>query len=510
MTLPTRLLTELLDATLTGEARDQLGAPAARVPVTGVSSDSRTIEPGQVFVVVQGTREDGARYARDAVARGAAALVVPGDAPRALEALGVPVVRVEDARGALAAIAAEFHGRPSERMAVVGITGTNGKTTTAHLVRGALEAAGRGSCALVGTIRHEWPGVSIPARNTTPGACELQAMLASARSAGCTSAAMEVSSHALDQRRVEGVRFAGAVFTNLTGDHLDYHRSMEAYAEAKAKLLAGLAPDAVAAVNAEDAYAPTMVRDCPARVLRFGLDAPSDPDVTARNLRMTAEGVAFTLVTPFGTAEVRSPLLGRYNVMNLLGGAAVATGLGVPPDVAAFGMSQVRGVRGRLEPVEAGQPFTIVVDYAHTDDAVQNVLRNLRTVVRGRIIAVVGCGGDRDRTKRPRMARAAAELSDLAWFTSDNPRSEEPEAILADMLAGVYGARNVRVEPDRAYAIARAVHEARVGDCVAILGKGHEDYQIFRDRTVHFDDREAAAAAVRAALAAEERALGTT
>jgi UDP-N-acetylmuramoyl-L-alanyl-D-glutamate--2,6-diaminopimelate ligase len=320
---------------------------------------------------------------------------------------------------------------------------------------------------------------------------------------------MEVSSHALDQRRVEGIRFAGAVFTNLTGDHLDYHRTMDAYAEAKSRLFAGLAPDAVAAVNAEDAYTPTVTRSCRARILTYGLDAPSDPQVTARNLKMTSEGVSFTLVTPFGVAELKSPLLGRYNVMNLLGAAAVVTGMGVEPSVAARGLGAVRGVRGRLEAVEAGQPFTIVVDYAHSDDAVQNVLRNLRNVVTGRLITVLGCGGDRDRTKRPRMARAAAELSDLAWFTSDNPRSEEPDRIISDMLAGVYGARNVRVESDRAYAIARAVHEARVGDCVAILGKGHEDYQIFRDRTVHFDDREAAAAAVRAAIAAEERALGT-
>jgi UDP-N-acetylmuramoyl-L-alanyl-D-glutamate--2,6-diaminopimelate ligase len=394
-------------------------------------------------------------------------------------------------------------------MTVVGVTGTNGKTTTTHLVRAALEHAGRGPCGLFGTIRYEWPGVSIPAKNTTPGAPELQSMLAAARDAGCRSAAMEVSSHALDQRRVERTRFAGAVFTNLTGDHLDYHKTMENYAEAKARLFAGLAPGAVAAVNAEDPYARTMLRDCKARTLRFGLDAPSDPDVTARNVRMTSDGVAFALVTPFGAAEMRSPLLGRYNLMNLLAAAAVVTGLGVEPEAAAQGLSLVRGVRGRLEAVEAGQPFTIVVDYAHSDDAVENVLRNLRNIVRGRIITVIGCGGDRDRMKRPRMARAAAELSDLAWFTSDNPRSEDPERIVHDMLAGVYGARNVRVEPDRAYAIARAVHEARVGDCVAILGKGHEDYQIFKDRTVHFDDREAAAAAVRAALCAEERALGT-
>ncbi len=509
MTLPTRPLRELLDAALAGESREQLASPDAGVAVTGVSSDSRSLARGEAFVVLHGTKDDGAKYAKDAVAKGAAALIVPDDAPRGLEALGVPVVRASDPRGALAALAAEFHGRPSETMDVVGVTGTNGKTTTTHLVRAALELAGRGPCALLGTISYEWPGAALAAKNTTPGAAEVQQMLGRARDAGCRSASMEVSSHALDQRRVERVQFAGAVFTNLTGDHLDYHKTMEAYAAAKARLFDGLAPSAVAAVNAEDPYSRTMTRRCKARVLRFGLDAPSEPDVTARNLRMTSEGVTFTLCTPSGSAEVRSPLLGRYNVMNLLGAAAVVTGLGVPPQDAARGLSSVRGVRGRLEAVEAGQPFTIVVDYAHSDDAVVNVLRNLRGVVRGRILTVIGCGGDRDRTKRPRMARAAAELSDLAVFTSDNPRSEDPDAIIREMLAGVYGARNVRVETDRASAIARAVHEARVGDCVAVLGKGHEDYQIFRDRTVHFDDREAAAAAVRAALAVEERAMGT-
>ena len=241
MTLSSRPLHDLLDAALTGEAREQLGSPAADVRVTGVSSDTRTLARGEAFVVLHGTKDDGAKYAKDAVARGAAALIVPGDAARQLESLGVPVVRVEDPRGALASLAAEFHGRPSESMTVVGVTGTNGKTTTAHLVRAALAEAGRGPCALLGTISYEWPGVSIPAKNTTPGAAELQAMLRSARDAGCRSASMEVSSHALDQRRVEQMRFAGAVFTNLTGDHLDYHKTMDHYAARRT--LAGLAAD---------------------------------------------------------------------------------------------------------------------------------------------------------------------------------------------------------------------------------------------------------------------------
>ncbi|MCG3134785.1 MAG: UDP-N-acetylmuramoyl-L-alanyl-D-glutamate--2,6-diaminopimelate ligase [Planctomycetes bacterium] len=471
--------------------------------VTGVSSDTRTLRRGDLFVVIPGTREDGSRYVAAAAAAGASALVVPPGSRAVAEASGLPFAVSGDPRGALAALASAFHGDPSRGMDVVGVTGTNGKTTTTHLVRAVMEQAGRGPCALLGTIRYEWPGHDEAAKNTTPGAAELQAILASARDAGCRSVSMEVSSHALDQRRVEGMRFRGGIFTNLTGDHLDYHRTMEAYAEAKAGLFRGLGEDGVAAVNAEDAYTPTMVRGCRARVVTYGLDAPSRPEVTAREVSMTSDGVAFTLVTPWGDAPVRSALLGRYNLMNLLAASAVTTGMGVDPAAVARGLGSVRGVRGRLEAVEAGQPFTIVVDYAHSDDAVSNVLRNLRNVVRGRLIAVLGCGGDRDRTKRPRMARASAELADLCWFTSDNPRSEDPARILDDMLAGVFGARNVQVEADRAAAIAQAVAAARVGDCVAILGKGHEDYQIFKDRTVHFDDREAAADAVRAVLAGD-------
>lgn len=481
--------------------------PGGDVPVAGVSSDTRGLAAGEVFVVVAGTREDGVRYIGDAVARKAAALVVPAAAEAAAAASGLPYAVTDDPRGALAAIAAEFHGHPSKSMDVVAVTGTNGKTTTTHLVRSVMEHAGRGPCAVLGTIQYEWPGHVIPAKNTTPGAAELQSLLARARDAGCRSASIETSSHALDQRRCEGTRFAGAIFTNLTGDHLDYHRTMEAYADAKALLFRGLGEDAAAAVNVEDAYAPTMIRGCRARIVRYGLDIPSRAEVTARDVTMSADGVSFRLVTPWGDAPVRSPLLGRYNLLNLLGAAAATTGMGLAPEAVAAGLSAVRGVRGRLEAVEAGQPFTIVVDYAHSDDAVANVLRNLRNVVRGRVIAVLGCGGDRDRTKRPRMARAAAELADLCWFTSDNPRSEDPARILDDMLAGVYGARNVHVEVDRARAIELAVRTARVGDCVAILGKGHEDYQIFKDRTVHFDDREAAAAAVAGVLGAVSAAV---
>jgi UDP-N-acetylmuramyl-tripeptide synthetase len=499
------LLSELLARALPGVDSPD-GADA--VAVTGVSSDTRTLAAGNVFVCIAGTHDDGGKYARDAVARGAAAVI----SARGVDVadLGVPVIAVDDARHALGALAAEFHGRPSSTLDVVGITGTNGKTTTAHLIRTVLEHAERGPCALVGTISYTWPGHDEAAVNTTPGAAQLQSLLARARDAGCRSAALEVSSHALDQRRTAGIEFAGAVFTNLSGDHLDYHVSMDEYARAKSRLFEGLPAHAAVAINAEDPYAATMTAAAGERpVIRYGIDVPSAPEVTARDLELDADGARFTLVTTAGEARVTTPLIGRYNVMNLLAAAAVTTGMGVPVPVVAEGLSGVTGVPGRLEAVEEGQPFRVLVDYAHTDDAVANALRNLRAVVVGRLIAVLGCGGDRDRTKRPRMARAAAEIADVCWFTSDNPRTEDPAAILDDMLSGVYGARNVRVEIDRRTAITRAVGAAQVGDCVAILGKGHEDYQILGHEKVDFDDRLVAAAAVRAVCDAKGMALRT-
>jgi len=478
----------------------------ADVEVCAVSSDTRTLTPGALFVVVAGTQENGARYALAATAAGAVAVVAPEAAAEDLAGLDVPVVFVDDSRGALARLAVAFHDAPSQTLDVVGVTGTNGKTTTAHLLRGVLEASGRGPCALIGTIAWEWGDTVLPARNTTPGAAELQELLARSRDeAGCVSAAIEVSSHALDQRRAEGVHFAVGVFTNLTGDHLDYHRSMDAYAEAKARLFGQLGPEAVAVVNAEDDYTPTMLRDCAARVITYGIDRTIEADVTARDVEMTARGVEFTLSTPDGDASVVSPLLGRYNVLNLLAAAGAGLGLGLPVGTVAAGLSRVGGVRGRLESVDAGQDFAVLVDYAHTDDAVSNVLRNLRGVVSGRLLAVLGCGGDRDRTKRPRMARAAAELADQCWFTSDNPRTEDQDRIIADMLDGVWGARNVRVEVDRRTAIGLAVATARPGDCIAILGKGHEDYQVIGTTTVPFDDR----AVARDALAAVRATPGS-
>ncbi len=502
MTLPARDLPDLLleafgTAASAGSAIVASGS-AADVRVAGVHCDSRLVGRGDIFVVVPGTHEHGAHYAEEAVSRGAAALVAESEAAAALGSPGVPIITVPDAREALGLIAAALHGRPSEQLDVIGVTGTNGKTTTIHLIAAALEAARGTFVARLGTIEYAWGEHREPASHTTPGAERLQPLLAGALSGGCGAAAVEVSSHALDQRRLAGTRVRAAVFTNLSGDHLDYHGSMDAYARSKARLFELVEPDGVAAVNAEDPRSPNMEARCRGRVVRYALDPAPGVDVYARALHMEAGGVRFELVTPAGTAPVASPLLGRFNVMNLLAAAAIAVGMGAPVDDVARGLGSVSGVRGRLEPVNEGQPFGVLVDYAHTDDAVRNVLRNLRGVVTGRLIAVLGCGGDRDRTKRPRMGRAAAELADVCWFTSDNPRSEEPRAILEDMLVGNGGARNVHLDADRASAIAAAIALARPGDCVAVLGKGHESYQEAKGVRVPFDDREVAALALRA------------
>ncbi len=461
--------------------------------VASLATDSRRAGPWTLFLAIPGERADGAEFAADAVRRGATAVV----AARPLR-LPVPVVVVPDVRAAAADLAAVFHGRPAGALRVAGITGTNGKTTTAFLLQAALEGSGR-PCGLLGTVEYRVGERRLPAANTTPGPVELQELFAGMRGAGCRFVAMEVSSHALVQQRVRGVPFAVAVLTNLTGDHLDYHGTMEAYRDAKGLLFSSLPPDGTACVNAADPAAEWFAARAPGRVLRYGI-LPR-VDVGAEELRLGPGGLEFTLRTPDGKAAVRSPLLGRHNAENLLAAAAAAHALGLSPAEIAAGLALLRGVPGRLERVDDGTGgIAVVVDYAHTDDAVRRVLANLRPVTPGRLLVLGGCGGDRDRTKRPRMARAMAELADEVLLTSDNPRSEDPRAILEEMLAGVPAslAGRVSVIPDRRAAIAEAVGRARPGDTVLLAGKGHETVQVLRDRSVPFDDREEA----RRALAA--------
>ncbi len=459
------------------------GIPALRVE--GLAVDSRRAGPGVLFLAVPGAKEDGARYAAEAVRRGAPAVVAahPLDLP-------VPVVVVPDLRAAAADLAAEWFGRPALSLACAGITGTKGKTTTAFLLHAVLESAGRPS-GLLGTVEYRVGERRLPAPNTTPGPLELQELLAAMVAEGCRAVVMEVSSHALEQRRTRGLPFAAAVLTNVASDHLDYHGSFEAYREAKGLLFSGLDAGAAACINDGDPSAAWFAARSRGRILRYGFGPACE--VAAEDPEAGPDGVAFTLRVGGGRAAVRSPLLGRHNIENMLAAAAAAHGLGLPADAIAPGLARLSGVPGRLERVDDGSlGFRVLVDYAHTEDSLRRVLGFLRPVTPGRLLVLGGCGGDRDRSKRPLMARAMAELADEAVFTSDNPRSEDPAAILAGMSAGVPAGAPVTVVPDRREAIRLIVARARRGDMVLIAGKGHETYQVLGDRTVPFDDREEA------------------
>ncbi len=465
-----------------------LGAAASGLPALLVSSlcaDSRRACPGALFLAVPGAKEDGAAYAAEAVRRGAAAVV----AERPLD-LPVPVVVVPDLRAAAGDLAAAWHGRPALGLACAGITGTKGKTTTAFLLQSILEGAGL-PCGLLGTVEYRVGQRRLPAPNTTPGPVELQGLLAAMLEEGCGHAVMEVSSHALAQGRTRGIPFRVAVLTNVASDHLDYHGSFEEYRAAKARLFAGLPEDAVACLNGGDPGADWFAERSRGRVVRYGFDPRFE--VGAEEAAVGPDGISFRLRVEGARAAVRSPLLGRHNIENLLAAAAGAAGLGLPADVIASGLGRLAGVPGRLERVDDGsRGFRVLVDYAHTEDSLRRVLGFLRPVTPGRLLVLGGCGGDRDRTKRPRMALAMAELADEAVFTADNPRSEDPLAILREMTAGVPVGVPVTVVPDRREAIRRIVGMAVPGDTVLIAGKGHETYQVLGSRTVPFDDREEA------------------
>jgi UDP-N-acetylmuramoyl-L-alanyl-D-glutamate--2,6-diaminopimelate ligase len=480
------LLPELLRA---------LGSDAAapRVAVTGIACDTRKVAPGHVFVAIPGHKLDGHDFAAEAVKRGAIAVV--GERP---VDVAVPTFVVEDGRVALARLADAFFGRPSERVRVVGVTGTKGKTTTTYLFRSIVRASGR-ECGLLGTIAYEAFGRSRPSDNTTPDPCEVQAFLASLDRPDGGYAVMEVSSHALVQRRVAAVRFAAAAFTNLSGEHLDYHKTMEAYRTAKGFLFEGLAAGATAVLNAAQPASGHYAERTQASVLRYAVGAEeAGVGVRAEAVVLGPHGTRFTLHLP-GEAPrpVEIALVGRHNVENALAAAGLAHALGFDGATIARGLESLALVPGRLEPVDEGQPFRVLVDYAHTDDALEKVLTSLRAVSSGRIVCLFGCGGDRDRTKRPRMGRVAERLADEVVVTSDNPRSEEPAAIIEEILGGLERRDRAHVEPERAAAIARAIALARPGDIVLVAGKGHETYQILRERTVHFDDREVAREVLR-------------
>ena len=463
--------------------RDLLGDGPA-VEIGGLAYDNRMVEPGTLFFCVPGFTRDGHEFAADAVSRGAAALVVarPVDA-------GVPEVQVEDVRAAMAIAAARFHGDPTASLPVVGITGTNGKTTTAFLVRGLLEAAGR-QCGLLGTVTSYVAGEERATVRTTPEAIDLQRLFREMLDGGDTACAMEISSHALELRRADGIHVAVAVFTNLTQDHLDFHPTMDDYFLAKRRLLAS-PRTRVRVVNVDDPYGRRLAEEFP-DTLTFAIDSPADYRATA--VETGFAGTDCTFETPDGSFPVHVPLPGRFNVLNALGAWAAVRAVGV--EVGEL-PAEVR-VPGRFEPVSEGQDFAVLVDYAHTPDSLENVLRAARELADGRVIAVFGAGGDRDRGKRPLMGEIGARLSDVCLVTSDNPRSEDPEAIIAEILAGTGGGAHVEHDPDRRATIHRAVALARPGDVVVIAGKGHEQGQEFAGgRKEPFDDIAVAREALR-------------
>ncbi len=454
----------------------------APVEIRDLAYDARAVEPGSLFFCVPGGRADGHEFAPQAVEAGAAALVVE----RPLE-VTVPQLVVDSARNAMPVAADEFFGRPTERLQVAGVTGTNGKTTTAFLLYAILAAAGRRP-GLLGTIESRVGGERRPAIRTTPEAIDLQRAFREMLDAGDRSAAVEATSHGSALGRLERVRFGALVFTNLTQDHLDFHGTLEAYFDAKRRLFTEARPPA--AVNVGDEHGRRLAEELSGRqeLVTFGL--ADDAEIRADELELGPRGARFRA----GGIDLETRLRGRFNVENVLGAVAAARLLGIDDDAIAYGIKELRGVPGRFEAVDEGQPFAVLVDYAHTPDSLENVLRTARDLARNRVICVFGCGGDRDRGKRPLMGRIASELADVAIVTSDNPRSEEPEAIIAEIVAG---AGNAEVEPDRREAIARAVEAAGDGDVVVIAGKGHEQGQQFADRTIPFDDREVAREALR-------------
>lgn len=475
------------------------------IEVSSLAHDSRAVRPGGVFVAVRGMHVDGHAFVEQAIAAGAAALVLQNGSVVTLPP-SVPAVWVEESRRALGLLAARFYGDPASRLGVVGVTGTNGKTTVTYLCKGVLEAAGR-RVGLIGTVAYQIGAERLPASHTTPGALELQGLLARMVSAQLDTVVMEVSSHALALDRLAGCEVDVAVFTNLTQDHLDFHGDMESYFQAKRRLFADLDSTSRksgpkrAIINVDDAWGDRICEASRAPVWTYAIRRSAD--LRAEAIHLTLEGTRFVAVTPRGRFPVESRLVGEHNVYNML--AAIGVGLheGLSPEVIQLGIASVTHVPGRFELVEAGQDFTVVVDYAHTEDALRRLLTTARALTTGRVLTVFGCGGDRDRGKRPKMGRVAACLSDVVFLTSDNPRSEDPAAILRDIELGIWevlAERSVRYEviPDRRAAIEAAVFEAKTGDMVVIAGKGHEDYQIVGSARLKFDDREVAKAAIQA------------
>lgn len=464
------------------------------IEVHGIQYDSRKIEREDCFVALRGGGTDGHKFVEAAVEKGAKVVVLEQDAtlpdPYFMHMHVVKVV-VPDSRKALARMSANFFGHPARKLTMIGVTGTNGKTTTSHLVKSILEAAGR-RAGLIGTIEYKIGNEVIPATHTTPESLELNEILSRMLDAGCDSVSMEVSSHALHQSRVFGLEYDAAVFTNLTQDHLDYHGTMEDYFRAKQLLFDGLANDAAAVINCDDAWGTKLASTTRARSITFG--AGDAADVRATDIRLSMDGTSFRIRHENKERELSSPLVGRFNVYNILAAYASGLALGIPHEKIEKGISNLTNVRGRFERIASPKGWSAIVDYAHTPDALEKCLLTVHDILpkdrRGRIITVFGAGGNRDKTKRPLMGKIAGSLSDLAIVTSDNPRTENPERIIDDIVAGIPRESTVIRESDRRKAIHAALRQAQPGDVVVVAGKGHEDYQVIGKEKIHFNDRE--------------------
>jgi len=474
-----------------------LPAGTSKVEIRQVACDSRKVQAGALFFALHGAKADGNAFIQDAIKRGAAAIASEEPSPGAIPA-GVAWIHVRDARKALASTAANFLGHPANALQLVAVTGTNGKTTTTSVVDAIVKASGA-KTGLFGTIAYHTPLGDYPAPNTTPESVDLQGFFAEIREAGGKYAVLEASSHSLAMDRLWGCHFQAAVFTNLTREHMDFHKTFEDYFAAKRRLFAdtGAGAPEVAVLNADDEFGQRLVR-LAKKTVTYGLE--SDADITTKKFHLTFGGLAFTAQTPNGKVHVESRLVGRINVYNLLAAIGAAQALDLSNEVIENGIRNLESVSGRFQRIDLGQPFLVIVDYAHTDDALENLIQTARELnPKGRIITLFGCGGEKDRTKRPVMGEVTGRLSDLTILSSDNPRSEDPLKIISDIIVGLQKtAGKYLIEPDREKAIGTAMDEARSGDIVLLAGKGHENYQILADRTLEFDDREIARRALRA------------
>ena len=475
-------LRELLEDIYKGDIPSRFG----EIDIKAIQCDSRLVGKGDIFVALKGTSRNGANFISEAVAKGAVVIIQNSHGTQIDENQNVCTITVGDPRKTLLDISQRFYDYPSQKVKAIGITGTNGKTTVSYLIESIFKQAAK-RCAVIGTVNYRIGEKSIPSINTTPGLLENQRFLADMVKNHSEYCIMEVSSHALDQGRVDGIDFKSAIFTNLTGDHMDYHRTMDNYFEAKSKLFVHLGPHATAVINRDDPFGDKLTKMTKAKILTYGLENKSD--VTARDIHLSLEGSQFLLQFPAGKTMIRSPLIGRHNIYNILAASAACFLEKITLEDIKEGIESLRCVPGRLEQIICNRGFKIFVDYAHTEDALKNVLMNLKDLGHSKIISVFGCGGDRDRTKRPKMGKVASQLADFSILTDDNPRSEDPQAIVNEILPG-FERKNYEVILNREEAIKRAISIARRGDIVLVAGKGHEDYQVYKNKTIPFNDRQ--------------------